>query len=154
MPTYSNKKEEVTRKKKLITSSVYIYQKILSHQVQIFQSRSNAFHHFLTFRVAMRARIQRGVETGADFSYAALQLFSLEKCDEHRFKYLIALKQSAKLIQQEIKSNVFTKKKKKKAGEENFVVKIYSKNGGNRAIPFRLILIYISIDRPDIRLKV
>lgn len=46
------------------------------------------------------------------------------------------------------------KKKKKKAGEENFVVKIYSKNGGNRAIPFRLILIYISIDRPDIRLKV
>lgn len=102
----------------------------------------------------MRARIQRGVETGADFSYAALQLFSLEKCDEHRFKYLIALKQSAKLIQQKIKSNVFTKKKKKKAGEENFVVKIYSKNGGNRAIPFRLILIYISIDRPDIRLKV
>lgn len=62
----------------------------------------------------MRARIQRGVETGADFSYAALQLFSLEKCDEHRFKYLIALKQSAKLIQQEIKSNVFTKKKKRK----------------------------------------
>lgn len=103
----------------------------------------------------MRARIQRGVETGADFSYAALQLFSLEKCDEHRFKYLIALKQSAKLIQQEIKSNVFIyKKKKKKAGEENFVVKIYSKNEGNRAIPFRLILIYISIDRPDIRLKV
>lgn len=104
----------------------------------------------------MRARIQRGVETGADFSYAALQLFSLEKCDEHRFKYLIALKQSAKLIQQEIKRNVFIykKKKKKKAGEENFVVKIYSKNGGNRAIPFRLILIYISIDRPDIRLKV
>lgn len=104
MPTYSNKKEEVTRKKKLVFC---VYQKILSHQVQIFQSRSNAFHHFLTFRVAMRARIQRGVETGADFSYAALQLFSLEKCDEHRFKYLIALKQSAKLIQQEIKRNVF-----------------------------------------------
>lgn len=101
----------------------------------------------------MRARIQRGVETGADFSYAALQLFSLEKCDEHRFKYLIALKQSAKLIQQEIKSNVFTKKKKRKR-EKKIVVKIYSKNGGNRAIPFRLILIYISIDRPDIRLKV
>lgn len=69
----------------------------------------------------MRARIQRGVETGADFSYAALQLFSLEKCDEHRFKYLIALKQSAKLIQQEIKSNVFTKKKKKRKREKKIL---------------------------------
>lgn len=70
----------------------------------------------------MRARIQRGVETGADFSYAALQLFSLEKCDEHRFKYLIALKQSAKLIQQEIKRNVFIykKKKKKESGRRKF----------------------------------
>lgn len=99
----------------------------------------------------MRARIQRGVETGADFSYAALQLFSLEKCDEHRFKYLIALKQSAKLIQQEIKSNVFTKKKKKESGRRKFCRQNLLEN---RAIPFRLILIYISIDRPDIRLKV
>lgn len=77
----------------------------------------------------MRAWIQRGVETGAHFSYSALQLFSLEKCDEHRFKYLIALKQSAKLIQQEIKRNisVFRLRKKKKSGgrkEENFLVKI------------------------------
>lgn len=117
-----------------------------SHQVQIFQPRSNALHHFLTFRVAMRAWIQRGVETGAHFSYAALQLFSLEKCDEHRFKYLIALKQSAKLIQQEIekhKVSAFTEKSVTRRDKENFVVKIYS---CHPKIPF-LSHLYISIDR-------
>lgn len=108
----------------------------------------------------MRAWIQRGVETGAHFSYSALQLFSLEKCDEHRFKYLIALKQSAKLIQQEIKRNIsvfrLRKKKKKwrkkgrKFCRENLEFEKWRKSCHPK-IPFYLILIYIyiSIDRPD-----
>lgn len=106
-----------------------------SHQVQIFQSRSNALHHFLTFRVAMRAWIQRGVETGAHFSYAALQLFSLEKCDEHRFKYLIALKQSAKLIQQEIKKHkVSAFAEKSVTNEETRKISSSKSTRGDRAI--------------------
>lgn len=77
-----------------VTVYVHMYK---THQIQVFQSRSNAFHHILAIRVAVRTWVQRRMETTANFPDAALQLLSLEKRDEHRFKNLITLKQSAKL---------------------------------------------------------
>lgn len=60
--------------------------------VQVFDASHNADRHFSALGRRLRARVQRGTETFADFLHSRLQLVSLEEDDEHRFIHLVTLR--------------------------------------------------------------
>jgi hypothetical protein len=53
-----------------------------------------------------RARIERGVEAGADLFNTAFQLFPLKKCHEGRFIDFVALKIFARKKESDASTNV------------------------------------------------
>lgn len=77
---------------------VFFFIKLYTHQVEIFQTRSNTFQHFLSFSVRVGTRIQIGMETGTYFLDSGFEFFALKECHEYCFVDFVSLQENIKIF--------------------------------------------------------